>query len=280
MKKALYIVITLAAIALPIGISVSPGTFLIQDVPLGKTLDITGTVGYKLQVGGVANRTEFTIVPKKPSADGTKATGYYDFPEPDWFKTGALKIIAKSDSFGSTNMWVTLPNDPALYNRHFLLGIDVSPTVETTKGMLAVGAYLLFRFETPAAENVVPSLEKNEMVFVPSIVDFKAYKAGEAQSKNLKLYSSEKSKQVFKLYRLDPESDVAKLTILVSPGYQRAPEGSVFFPEKITLENGVGKLFVQAAFASVLPYPRVEELIIAESPLGNKAFVRVKITNE
>lgn len=277
MRKALLIIAFVAVLINGIGISISPGTFLIQDVPLGIEYDITANQGYAIRLSNVPASAVYILTPRRPSEDNTRATGYYDFPDPSWFHTGQDTLVIAADGYAQTPMWLMMPDDPSLYNRHFLLGVDVSPTVESSKGMLSVGAYLLYRFETPPKEGVKPTLYPSELAFVPSVVIFDDIKAGDIRSVDLMLYSGDSLRGQCKFYRLDPESDVAKLTILTSPGFRRAPENTVFFPEQGWLSSEGTKFFVQVALLEELGFPRVEEIIMAEAPNGNKAFLRVKL---
>ena len=272
--------ISFAAIVHGVGISVSPGTFVIQEVSVGEMFDISGQVGYFIKIGAQSNPGYYTITPRRPSDDGTTATGYYDFPQPDWFHTeyGTLYVDPKHDA--QTAMWLTLPDDPALYNRHFLLGVDVSPIIEDARGMISVGAYLLFRFETEPKAGVVPDLQDGEMVFAPSVVQFDSLSKGDNKSVDLKFFVWSEQKQPIKFYRLDPESDVARITIVPTPGYRRAPEGIIYFPETMRADNNGANFFVQVALSEEMNYPRLEDFIIAEAPNGNKAFLRVKMTKK
>lgn len=278
MRYVFYTLLGIIVLAIGVGISVSPGTFIIQDIPVGVRYDITSQAGYRIKIGATSSPGYYIITPRRPSDDGTRATGYYDFPNPEWFHTEYCTIYVAPDTAGHTAMWISLPDDPGLYNRHFLLGVDVSPMIENTRGMIAVGAYLLFRFETEPKEDVVPTLQTNEIVFVPSVVKFDSLGVGDNISKTVRIFSDEANGKNIKLYRLDPKSDVAQITIRLSLGYARAPEGMVLFPEQIKVDNGSGKLFVQVAIAEKMKARRMEELIIAEAPNGNKAFLRVKIT--
>ncbi len=277
----IFLLAIVAGVAFAVGISISPGTFLIQDVPVGKKFDISKQVGYVIKLGRGSSASVYVLTPRKPSEDNTKATGFYDFPDPSWFHLERDTLSLASDSTSYTRMWLELPDDPSLYNRHFLLGVDVSPTVESTKGMIAVGAYLLYRFETEPKEGVVPKLPAGEMAFVPSVVEFDSLGRQANVSKTVKLFRGGGVKTKVKLYRLDPESEVAKYTILLTPGYRRAPEGIVFFPDQITIDpKDGGKLFVQVAYDKPLPYKRLEEIIMAESQFGEKAFLRVRINSK
>ncbi len=280
MRYLSIIAIFLAAIVAGIGISVSPGTFVLQDVPVGKMFDISGQIGYFIKIGSQSKPGYYVLTPRKPSDDGTKATGYYDFPNPEWFFTEYETLYVSPKSDAQTAMWLKLPDDPSLYNRHFLLGVDVSPIIEETKGMISVGAYLLFRFETEAKAGVVPKLQDGEMAFAPSVVRFDSLSKGDNKSIDIKFYSWGKKRQPIKLYRLDPESDVAKITIIPTPGYRRAPEGLLYFPEKIWSNSDGENLFIQVALPEEMDYPRLEDFIIAEAPNGNKAFLRVKMTKK
>ncbi|MCD6532379.1 hypothetical protein J7K99_08050, partial [bacterium] len=169
-KSLIVAVVVLAiAVAFGVGISVSPGTFLIQDVPVGKKFDISEKVGYVIRIGRNSGAGVYVLTPRRPSEDGTKATGFYDFPDPSWFHLQRDTLSFAADSTSYTKMWLELPDDPSLYNRHFLLGVDVSPTLESTRGMIAVGAYLLYRFETEARFSVFRHLLAYEMAPVHSL---------------------------------------------------------------------------------------------------------------
>jgi len=283
MRRILLIAVLVIAVVtfvLGVGISVSPGTFLIQNVPIGEEYSITGRNGFRIRFNKQYSSGVYVLSPKKPSDDGTKATGFYDFPDPDWFHLERDTLILAIDSMKASSMSIEFPNDPSLYNRHFLLGVDVNPTLESTTGMIAVGAYLLYRFETESRADIVPELPSGEMVFVPSVIKFENLGSAENKSQNLKIFLGGKNKRKVKLYRLDPESDVAKLTIFLTQGYQRVPEGVVFFPDEIEIDENGGKMFIQIAFDDRLPFKRMEEIIIAEQPDGNKAFMRVLLKSD
>ncbi|MCD6595327.1 hypothetical protein J7L68_06610 [bacterium] len=274
------IILLLSIIAVGIGISVSPGTFLLQNVPIGEKYNITAVDGYRIKIGKDSGSKVYILTPRKPSDDGTKATGFYDFPEPSWFHLQRDMISLFADSTSTSEMWLTFPDDPSLYNRHFLLGVDVSPTVGSTSGMVAVGAYLLYRFETEPKADVLPELPGGEIAFVPSVIEFKNLGKSANVSKDLKIFRGETQRLNLKLYRLDPESEVAKFTILLTRGYRRAPEGIVYFPDNVTIDKDGGKIFIQVAYDKQLSYKRLEEIIIAESLDGKKAFLRVHLISE
>ncbi|RKZ35074.1 hypothetical protein DRQ33_00620 [bacterium] len=260
-----------------LGISISPGTFLLQNVPVGKKYDITSETGYIIRMGKETGSATYVLTPRRPSDDGTNATGFYDFPEPSWFHLEKNILNLNGDEPPNTAMWVEFPDDPSLYNRHFLLGVDVTPIPETTSGMIAVGAYLLYRFETEPKAGVSPKLPKGEIAFVPSVLKFDQLGNKANISKDLKIFRGETKNLKLKLYRLDPESEVARYTILLSPGFHRAPEGIVYFPNQVNINQDSGNLFVQVAFDNGLPHKKLEEIIIAESPDGKKAFLRVHL---
>ncbi len=279
-KAALILLLVCASAVFGVGISITPGTFLLQDVPVGKKYDITATKGFVVRIDRAYSSGVYIIKPVIPSADGTKATGFFDFPGTEFFHFERDTLILSDEIKTQSAMWMHLPDDPSLYNRHFLLGVDVSPTVESTSGMLAVGAYLLFRFETEPKTGVVPKLPSGEAVFVPSVIRFDSLGSEANVSQNLKFFVGSKTARKAKFYRLDPESDVAKLTILPTTGFRRAPEGTVFFPAEIRLdENGAGNFFVQVAFEKKLPFKLLEEIILAELPDGTKAFLRVHLVS-
>lgn len=256
-----------------IGITASPATILLYDVPVGEKFDISSNRGYIISVGGVGYSTWFKLTPRKPSEDNTFATGYFDFENPEWFHIEHESVFVEKDATEKARIWVEFPENPSLYNRHFLLGIDVVPL--TIKGMMGVGAYLLFRFETQENSTAIPKLPHGEFAFVPSKVEFNDVSPGYKKKVRVKLFHGDSTSQTYNLYRLDPSSPVATVTILPYPGFRRVGDEFVKYPKNVNVDVNGGEIEIEVDMKKNLPYPRIEEILIAENKDGKKAFLRI-----
>ena len=219
------------------GISVKPGTILIQEVPLGETYDFETRRGQKIVIGPVATDKTYALYAEPASTGGSEATGFFDFPEPNWFDLEMDTIDIATGEEGHVAMWMTIPDDEGLYNHHWLLGIPITPVVEPGTGeQIQIGVYLLYRIETEAKAGVVPSCARDEVVTAPSRMVFQDVLPGSESSEVIQLFQGRDKSLLFNVHPLDPTSPVAQLTILGTPGFPRLanPEW-LEYPEEVVI---------------------------------------------
>ncbi len=261
----------------------SPATLLLHDVPVGESYDLEKEQGIRIRVTNNSDMGfTYLLKPERPSESGTEATGYFDFPEPDWcwFDQDTLEVEAGEEK--TVRFFFRIPDSVAYYNRHWLIAIAVTP-LSTTSGeqsSIALGAYLLYRIETESKSGIKPFRLENELITLPSMVSFDNVVAGEEYETTVRLLADGRDK--VSVYRLDEKSDVAMLTILTTPGFKRMPaRGWLRYDSSVRLnKQGIGDLTLRLVVPETEPLDRqYEELLLLERQSnGEKSFIRVRIT--
>ncbi len=275
------------------GISIRPGTILLQDAPVGDLYDFYERRMQSIKIGPAEKDIAYNLYPEKASEGGTKATGFYDFPEPEWFILEKETLEVREGEVGEVRMWLEIPAEDGLYNHHWLLGIPVTPISIPGRGaQIQVGAYLLFRIETEAKSGVVPICAPEEIVAVPSKLEFLEILPGEEITKVVTLFQGRDMSGLYTVKRLDPESDVARLTILGTPGFPRLSEpGWIEYPDTVVIpgaDEGGGPFPVTVNIPSGAQVRRFEEILMFEKvetriQTGNEtrpAFLRIIVTTK
>ncbi|MBN2541603.1 hypothetical protein JXI42_01950 [bacterium] len=266
--------------AIGVGLSVSPGTILIQDFPVGEFYDFSEQKNYDIRISNEAETPHtYALAAEKPSNSQSSATGFYDFAHPEWFYFEVETIFVDALENESVGIFMDIPEADGWYNHHWLLGISVMPLPgELQGGTISLGAYLLFRFETEPKEGVVPTLAENEMVLVPSTIVFDDVEPGELYQKKVKLYHPFQIEKKCDIYPLDPSSEVAKWTILISKGHSRLQNHDwVVYDSTVNLQPNQPcdlDIYLQTPPGNVRP---TEEILIFEAfNIDKKAFLRIK----
>jgi len=283
-QKALsfFSIIFLAGAALCIGIRVSPGTILLQEAPIGETYDFMAREGLAITIGPVEKETSYLLSCEPASKGGSQATGYVDFPNPAWFYLANDSVTIFENETAEIPMWLQIPKNEGYYNHHWLLGIPISPTRTAEKGpQLQVGSYLLFRIETQAKKGVRPICAQNEIVGAPSRLVFLDVVPGSTIPDVIELYSGNEQAGIYSVYRLDPKSPVAELTIKGTPGFQRLdnPEW-IQYPDTIVIpgkKEGSGVLPITVSLPQNPGTRRFEEILMIEGSAMRPAFVRILV---
>lgn len=258
---------------------ISPGTILLQNIPLGDTIDIARDYGHILRIVSSGRKALYTVRPRKPSADRTSATGYSDIQNPDWFFFENDTVVVPAGGIGKDKFYLYIPSDSSLFNRHFLAGVNVSPIVTKDMGSIVLGAYLLFRVETEAVEGIEPiELQRDEIVFVPSVITFDSVMQGESYTRFVEIYYGGPRHLVSSLARLDPNSDVARYTILLTPGYTRVPDSTWFDCESpvVLTADAPCIIGIKLTVPQNVQKKRYEELLLLDG-FQKKAFLRIRI---
>jgi len=274
--------LTAVSALLGLGFRISPGTILVYDAPVGRPLDFAAERNQTIRIGPTESDITYELHAEQPSAGNSTATGYYDFPEPAWFSFAVETVFVRQNEVAEIPMWLDLPQDDALYNHNWLLGVPVSPiAVGVGASQIQVGGYLLFRIETEPKDGVVPSCAYNEIVSVPSKLFFQKVKPGAGETATATLFHGKPKSMLYSVERLDPESDVAKITILGMPGYKRLenPEW-IEYPSEIVIpgiEEGGGPLPIRITIPENTDIRRFEEILLIKNPDAKTAFIRILV---
>ncbi|MFP4460336.1 MAG: hypothetical protein ACLFSQ_12205 [Candidatus Zixiibacteriota bacterium] len=281
-KVVLILLIVIVGIGFGIGIKISPATIVATDIPPGEVIDIYKEYGHIIRVFGAPSNVTYHIEPIKPSEANTKITGYVDIHNPDWFWTeiDTLLVPGPETSVTDNPMYIKFPDNDQWYNRHYLVGVSVSPISKEGMGSLVLGAFLQFRLETEAKAGVVPTVfEENEYVFVPSAIELGEIERGKEYINKVEIYTGLYYNHDITLEPLDPESPVGKITILPTPGYKRVHDSTwVFYDNNYDISSKKpAEAYISVYIPKRTPQGRYEELIFLESSVGN-AFLRIRFT--
>ncbi|MBN1755125.1 hypothetical protein JW877_02825, partial [bacterium] len=181
----------------------------------------------------------------------------------------------------NVRMFMEIPEDQGWYNHHWLLGISALPIPdpEIPGGSISLGAYLLYRFETEADAKAVPTVGHNELVIVPSTLIFNDVVPGELYQKQVKIYHPFRTGKKCYVESLDPASDVAKWTILPSPGYPRLQNSEwIAYDSSLVLspdQPSTFDIFLQTPPTDLTKTHEI--LLFMPQGTGTKSFLRVKI---
>ena len=281
-KSALILAATFCASAFGLGFRVSPGTILLHDAPVGKPYDFAAERNQTIRIGPVNYDMTYEIHAEPASVGNSSATGFFDFPNADWFSFAAETVSIAAGEVAELPMWLNIPKDEGLYNHHWLLGIPVTP-IASGKGaaQIQVGGYLQFRFETEAKADVVPKCAQNELVAVPSTVRFEDMLPGMERIEIPKLFHGRAHALMYSVERLDPSSDVARITILGTPGYPRLthPEW-IEYPKEIVVpgsSEGGGPFPITINIPEGAQVRRFEEILLLKNDQTRPAFIRILV---
>ncbi len=264
-------------------ITVSPGTLVLFDAPVGSRYDFARQQGQSIRIGPVDKATTYILSPEPASYGGAQATGYFDFPEPEWFILEAESVTIPKGESDTIPMWLSIPEDDGYYNHHWILGIPITPAVTaTSRTQLQVGAYLLYRFETEAKAEVVPKCAPDEVVVVPSVIEFLDLSPGDSVTEVAEIFQGVEKAQLCSVERLDPKSEVATYTIEGTSGFPRLADTSwVEYPDIIVIpgtEEGGGIFPVTVKIPRDAQVRRFEEILILKGEGIRPAFVRIIVT--
>ncbi len=284
-KVLLIILIFIIGAAFSAGIKIRPGTILLQEAPVGETYDFESRRGQNITIGPVEKNITYTISAEPAGEGGSQATGYYDFPDASWFTLDLDTISIEAGFEGDIGMWMDIPAEDGLYNHHWLLGIPISPVPVEGKGtQIQVGAYLLFRIETESLDGVIPACAKDEIVTVPSRPRFVDVLPGQENTLVVQLFHGKASSGLYEVSRLDPESPVAQLTILGTPGFPRlANPDWITYPEEIVIpgeEEGGSPFPITLKIPAGAQIRRFEEIIMIKNDKTRPAFIRILVNTK
>ncbi len=278
--KRLFILTIFCAALFSAGIRIAPATFVVEGVKPGEKIDLYERYGHAIKIWGGATDVLYTFEPVKPSDSNTHITGYFDFRDPSWFDTQLDSVFVPKGTEDpvENRMVVEIPDDDRWYNRHWLLGVNVSPVPTDNMGSVVLGAFLQFRIETEPKVDVEPEImTRQEIVFVPSVIEFNDVEPGQEYLAKTTIYTGSRKTDTYKLYPLDPESPVGRVTILNAPGYKRLPDKSWLYyePEVKIPVGGSEEIYFSLFIPEKTDIKRFEELVMIEGE--TKGFIRIKI---
>ncbi len=141
MRKVIHVLVGFAlaaSVACAATVSLLPGIVSFDFLPPGVKFDMKAQTGIPLYL---PNENEYPIV-YKMSLEGGKSPehllpGYTNFPDFSWCRIEPESIVVQPNDTGEVNLYIDLPNDPKLCNRHWEIGV----VAKSASGMtLSAGA--------------------------------------------------------------------------------------------------------------------------------------------
>jgi hypothetical protein len=267
--------------AFGLGFRISPGTILLNEAPVGKPYDFATERNQAIRIGPVNYDMTYELHAEPAGAGNSSATGYFDFLNPEWFSLAAETVFISAGDVAEVPMWLNIAEDEGLYNHHWLLGIPVTPISVGGATQIQVGGYLQFRFETEAKAGVVPQCAQSELVAVPSTIKFEDMMPGMDRIEIAELYHGRQHSLMYRVERLDPDSDVARITILGTPGYPRLehPEWIEYPTEAVVpgSDEGGGPFPITVKIPQGEQVRRFEEILLLKNNQTKTAFIRILV---
>jgi hypothetical protein len=161
------------------GLGISPGIILIEDAPVGTSLDL-GARGLRISMtNGSAQEQVFglTVVAPKPDEIRTYEAGFEPIPNVSWVHLGKSELTVAGHGGGSAGVTLDIPDRPELYNRHFMAFVDGGPWVKDQIGtVLHVRTRILL--ETAVSDGNEGLEHGGEIAVAPSRVNMQSGTGG------------------------------------------------------------------------------------------------------
>ena len=216
------------------GLRMSPGTFLLTEVPLGRTIDFDQDYGIRLRIQNADSHQTITysLTALIPSHVDTRATGFFDLPDSSWVRFDSTFVTLGPMKSGEVKMYLTIPDNDAYRNQKYLWVVSIDPVVSSGKGMLSLSTMALYRVETESKPGV-DVMTKEVPYITPSVSTLAV--AEKAETK-VRVINNTNFPKTYRITPLDRESDVARLTILTAKNHRPAPFGTFrCLPDSVTI---------------------------------------------
>ena len=226
-------------------IKVSPGAFCIQNVDVGKDLDL----GMDLIISNISDQENaFSIKPLsagKVRSDWLK--GYFQMPDPAWLSFEQDKITVGPNAEGKVRMHINIPGEEKYLNQHWIVFVDV-----TTEALEGAASRSLPVFRAAISANYMIETRVNPDVkerpdgilgLVPSAIEAKGVIPGKKFKGAFKIYNNDKGEHDYTVYSYVPQASQKKQDISVTPGYEFVKDKNWVKPVKgkIKIKPGSSK---------------------------------------
>lgn len=117
------------------GIRTEFGDVLIENLDIGKTYNLRDIAGIPFKITNtglwtIQLRIDPEIPDEKVMREGFREAGYQPVPSIDWISLAQNQFLVPSGESALTDVLLTIPNDPTLYNKRFMVRIFSRSTDE------------------------------------------------------------------------------------------------------------------------------------------------------
>ncbi|MFQ5801940.1 MAG: hypothetical protein ACE5JQ_03470 [Candidatus Methylomirabilales bacterium] len=270
-----------------LGLKVSPGALLIQNVFLGKLYDVYKESGIRLTIHNQSDTARtYVLSAHLPSDIGAQRwlEGYSEIPDLSWFWFDQQEITIKADGVGYVKMYFEIPKEERYYNQNWVLALGIKGKPEAGPTIL-LAAYPKIQIETESKE-AVRARPDGPIGLEPSVIVIKNLPLGTKGQATLRLYNNDVDTRRYRLASKTFPLQTGELSpIPLSPGYEWIPEPKWIAPNSGRVRVGPKE---RAAVSLSIKIPKDqdhrgrkwESIVFVESEDGRTRFARVQIETE
>jgi len=186
--------------AAKLGLAVSPGGLLLQEIVPGESYDLAERAGVLLTVHNRDSRDHtYALSTHRPSevANRRLPPGYADIPDPSWLWFEHDEVVVPARGSTEVKMYLKIPHHERHYNQHWSVSVGVCGRREEGE-TLTLAAYPRFEVETAAAPRSELRLRPaGGLAFAPSVLEL-GLSPGSTQTGEVIICNNERRKHWYR----------------------------------------------------------------------------------
>lgn len=252
-------ILMLFSLNLSFSLQVFPGSFTVQLVPLGYPQDLGIPLVIQSDPGDSITVRVLDHCPGDVCPDG-----YEPIPNSAWYIIeGGERFVADAGGIVKTRMWINLPADESLANRHFSVFLEIT----TQRKSIATPVLMPVFFVETVSDTI---LRKGNFSIAPSLVEFRWGKS----FREVALYNGDVRKHSYVVKVLPPETNSSNFPNLSYSCVAGRDKSLSIYPKTFSLQPYQATTFTIRSLETGLH--RSELLVFIERDDGKKRFVRVR----
>lgn len=258
------------------GLSVEPGSLLIQHVTLGRTYDLFHDLNVPIVIRHKGDSPcTYCLSTHKPSEIGKLVEGYTDIFDPSWLWFDKNEVTILPNGSATIQMYLRVPKDDRFYNQHWTVGIKVESKPEYGK-IFVLGVISRIHLETEINEDI--GIKPDGLLGVcPARIKI----GGKNKKAMLRIFNNDKKKHQYQLRVFVPNKNARHEQINISPKFNWIPDTGWIKVNHQRIVIGQGKsrniklqLSLPDGKKVITPW---EALLMVQPDEGVTGFVRVQI---
>ncbi len=252
-----------------LALRISPGSFTVQDIPMGRAQDL----GVTLVCNAEDARFVLICIMSPDIPDMPHCVGYAPLPDTTWFHVDDDTLETDSTGTARSRLIVDIPDRPELYNQHFVVRLFITAA---GSGMFQPAIIPYYFIETPPDANPQkPPIGK--VAVAPSAIDMTyANPTG-----TFRIFNNDTLTHFFRLTVRNPQGSSRRFPNL-SPNFAQIGDtlSLMVNPESISVSSKQSKnISVRWMKSAALDVPS-EAIILIMADDSTSNFVRVRMRKE
>ena len=259
------LVVFLLAASTGWALKVSPGSFSVQNIPLGQEKDLNITLVCSAEG---ADYIFVSVLP--PGASTPHCTGYEPLPNPSWFIVDSETLATDSSGTARSKMKIFIPDSQKYYNQHFVVRLFISASGNNMFQPAIIPYYFI---ETPPLDdtNIIPA---GKIAVVPSVLELKKQK----NTASFTIFNNDSIAHNYNLSIRKPERSSRRFPNL-SPNFSIIDDTTYIkiSDDRVNIKGkSKEKIFVELRSSVKINTPK-EAILLIESDDGTSNFLRIRI---